>query len=83
MSGVDNLNAAVQKIADDLNAEQVVIQEVLAALQNAGQGGGLSDADAQALADKLGGSAQNIEQITSQLQGALPQQQQPGTPQQA
>jgi hypothetical protein len=74
-TGITNLNNAVQKITDDLTAEQTVIQEVLTALQNGANGGGLSDADSQALADKLGRSAQNIETITTNLQNALPPQQ--------
>ena len=68
MSGIDDLKAAVQKIADDLTAEQAVIQEVIAALQ----AGGLSDADAEALAVKLQGSAGNIESATASLTAALP-----------
>lgn len=72
MSGVDDLNAAVASIATDLTAETAVVQQVIAALQQAGQGGGLTDAQAEALAQQLQGSATNITNITTQLQSALP-----------
>jgi lysozyme family protein len=67
MSGVDDLKAAVQAIADDLTAETVVINEVVTALQ----AGGLSDADAEALAQKLQGSAGVITTSTTTLTNAL------------
>jgi uncharacterized phage infection (PIP) family protein YhgE len=72
MSGVDDLNAAVASIATDLTAETTVVNQVVAALQAAGQGGGLTDAEAEALAQQLQGSATNITTLTTNLQNALP-----------
>lgn len=67
MSGVDDLKAEIGTIATDLTAEQDVINQVIAKLQ----GGGLSDADAEALAQQLKGSADNITAATTSLQNAL------------
>jgi Na+/H+ antiporter NhaB len=67
MSGQTDLNTAIQGIADDLTAENVVIQEVITALQ----AGSLTDAQAEALAVKLQGSRTTIETSTTALQGAL------------
>ena len=72
MSGVDDLNAAVATIASDLTAEGVQIQAVITALQNAGQSGGLTDAQAEALAQQLTSSAGVITAATTALQNALP-----------
>jgi hypothetical protein len=80
MSGVADLNAAVAAIASDLTAEGAVIQEVITALQN----GGLTDAQAEALAVQLQGSATVITTATTNLQNALtpppPSQPTPASP---
>ena len=67
MSGQTDLNTAVTKIASDIAAEQAVIQSVITALQS----GSLTDAQAEALAVQLQGSATNIETATTSLQSAL------------
>ena len=67
MSGQTDLNTAVAAISTDLAEENVVIQQVITALQS----GSLTDAQAEALAVQLQGSATNIAAATTSLQSAL------------
>ena len=64
MAGVDDLKAAVAAIATALVALSTSITneiaEVTAVITKLQQGGGLSDADAEALAQQLQGSVTNL-----------------------
>jgi uncharacterized coiled-coil protein SlyX len=57
MSGFDDLKAAVESLTTAVNNEISVVNDVIAKMK---QGGGLSDAEAEALAQKLQGSVDNL-----------------------
>ena len=68
MAGVDDLNKAVADVATAITAETAVVTQVVTALK----AGGLTDAQAEALAQALEGSVTNINTQTAALQAALP-----------
>lgn len=69
MSGISDLNDAVAAIATAVTTEVAKVDEVIAILQ---QGGGLSDAQAEALAQTLQGASANLTAETEKLQGLNP-----------
>jgi len=69
MSGVDDLNKAVSDVATAVNNEIDVVNQVIAALK----AGGITDAQAEALAQQLEGSVTNLNNEVTTLQNP-PQQ---------
>lgn len=64
MAGVDDLKAAVSGIVTAITNLNTLVEQVIAKLK---QGGGLSDADAEALAVQLQGGMQAINDETAKL----------------
>ena len=74
MSGVSDLNAAVAALTNAVATENTAIQAVIATLQ----AGGISDAQAETLAQTLQASISSIQTETANLNNVLPPAQ--GTP---
>lgn len=68
MSGIDDLNAAVTAVVGAVQSEISEVEAVIAALQS----GGLTDSQAEALAQQLQGSVTNLNNETTKLQGLVP-----------
>ena len=67
MSGVSDLNAAVAKVTTDVVALTTAVNAVIAALQ----AGGITDAQAETLAQTLQAGLTQIEADTAAAQGAV------------